>query len=107
MKGAQDAAFRGERDALSAMHSGPTVSLKLNDGTSSQYRYIRRIGDKIIVAPTASSSQLTDKYIIALLRRSDVASITSSVDASSELAKFNNEVKAATWRPIIYLGPEY
>jgi len=104
IKSAQDAGLRGKRDALIGIQSATTVFLKLNDGTSSQCRYIRRVGDKIIVAPTTSSPMASEKCLVTLLRRADIASITSSVDASSKLAELKNEVKAADWRPIIYLS---
>ena len=74
IKSAQDAGLRGERDALIAIQSGSMVVLKLNDGISSQYRYIRRVRDKIIVAPTTSSPRVSEKCIVTLLRRSDIAS---------------------------------
>ena len=93
VKGAQDASLRGEHDALVSVDSGPIVTLKMNDGTAPRYRYIRRIGDKLLVLPMGLASEQHGKSVVVLVRRADVAEIASELDIAARRAEFKQDIE--------------
>jgi hypothetical protein len=93
VKGAQDASLRGEHDALLAVESGPIVTLKMSDGTAPRYRYIRRIGDKLLVLPVVPASEQNGKSVVVLVRRADVAEMAFELDIAARRAEFKQDIE--------------